>query len=194
MIKKILCSAVCCISVCYGEEWNISKLDGYFNNLGDFYAEVDIILPGRPVLEGVIKIRRPILKIEYKNGNTLVVNGNNIEHYNKKLNEVSKHKKNPFSILLKNEINLKRDAEQIAIEQTEREVICSFKPKNLNLKSITVSFNKRKMQISSIGVSLPDDGGYMTMMIKNIKKTISDSNEKLLDSKSNGYSSEKQID
>ena len=99
-----------------------------------------------------------------------------------------------FSILLKNEINLKRDAEQIAIEQTEKEVICSFKPKNLNLKSITVSFNKRQMQISSIGVSLPDDGGYMTMMIKNIKKTILDSNEKLLDSKSNGYRSEKQID
>lgn len=188
MIKKILCSAVFCISVCYGEEWNISKIDRYFNNLGDFKSEVDIILPGRPVLEGVIKIRRPILKIEYKNGNTLVVNGNNIEHYNKKLNEISKHKKNPFSVLLKKEINLKQDAERITIEQTEKEVICSFKPKSLNLKSVTVSFNKRKMQIASIGVSLPDDGGYMMMIVKNIKNRISDSNEKLLDLKNNEYS------
>lgn len=162
---------------------DIDLVEKYFKNMTDFCGNLEIISPnGNGSVEGVIKIRKPnILRIEYKNGNLITINGNNITHFNKKLNEVTKHKKHPFSMFLKKDVNFRQKLSDVKCEKSNGVLNFSFKPDiaGIGISNITLSFEQKPMELRKIAIKY-ENGQENIMMISNVKKKISDINEELL--------------
>ena len=182
MRKIILFSSALFLTTCQAAD-DVTIVENYFKNMTDFQGDLEIISPnGKKSVNGIIKIRRPnILKIEYKNGNLITINGNNITHFNKKLNEVTKHKKHPFSAFLKKDVNFRQKLSNIQCEKSNGVLNFSFKPdiKGVGIDNITLSFCQKPMELRKISIKY-ENGQENIMMISNIKRKIEDSDEKLL--------------
>lgn len=171
-----------CTSLCHAQDAErIRQVENYFNSLEDLKADVDQYSSNTPkILHGSIRIRRPILNVQFDNGITIIVNGHNIKYYNSRLNDLTEHKKNPFSIFLKKNIDLLKNADIKSITVKDGVMYILVEPKKKIGASITLVFSMQPFELRKWIIKY-ENGVKTTMLITNVTHHIKETDDQLLD-------------
>ena len=184
ILKYIVC--VCAfISIhfygCCQQTDFVQKVENYFNNLGDLNADVEqYVANGKKIIRGNIKIRRPILSAQFENGINIVINGGHIKYYNTRLNDLTENKKNPFSVFLKKNVDLRKNAKIKNTEVKNGVLHISIEPNAKIGATVTLVFSISPFELRKWIIKY-DNGQETTMLITNLTHFINESNEELLD-------------
>lgn len=174
------------VTFCYSlfateqKDW-ILDVENYFQRLPAF--EADLIQQSNDLKQctlGKIRIKRPILKIELQDGKKVLINGNKIKYYNAKLNDITEHNKNPFSVFLKKNVQLKKHVKVKSVKIYNNELHFRIRP-NVDVGAeieliFDVVYNKLTLKK---WVIIYDNGNNVSITLKNIKDTLSCSIEEL---------------
>lgn len=176
--------AVVCTSLCHAQDAErIKQVEDYFNSLEDLKADVDQFSSNSTkILHGSIRIRRPIINVQFDNGITIIVNGHSIKYYNSHLNDLTEHKKNPFSIFLKKNIDLQKNANIKSIMVKDGVMRMLVESKKKIGASITLVFSIQPFELRKWIIKY-ENGVETTMLITNVTHHIKETNDQLLDYK-----------
>ena len=170
-IISILC---CNLFASEQKDWT-ATVENYFQGLQEY--EADIIQESDNMkrnLSGKIRIHRPILRIDLEDGRVVIINGNKIKYYNAKLNDTTEHNKNPFSVFLRKNIQLKKHVTIKSTKVHENKLYFRVRP-NVDVGAdIELVFDLRNNELElKKWIIIYDNGNNVSIKMTNVKDKLS---------------------
>ena len=159
------------------DEKLIKKLENYLNNFNNISSTFIQSSSDGFQETGKILLSKPgKLRIEYKKKNKLLIiaDGEWLHYYDIDINEIQSVviEKSPAWILLKKNINLKKDFHILKLENKKGKITLTIKDKNIeNIKSINLIFSSNPIKLKKWIISDDQDIDTTVSLLK-IKRNI----------------------